>query len=420
MILDEIALELEQLNAQALLRQRRVQDNPCGVITNELAQESVNLLSHGSQLSFCSNDYLGLAADPELIAAAREAASRWGVGAGSSHLVSGHMTPHEQLEQCLAAFVGSARALYFSTGYMANIGVVPALAGRGDAVFADRLNHASLIDAAQLSRAEHHRYPHNDMDALERMLTGSTARRKLILADAVFSMDGDLAPLPQMLELAERHDAWLVLDDAHGFGVLGTGGRGSLSHFGIRLMDHPRLLYIGTLGKAAGVSGAFVAGAASVIEWLMQRARTYIFTTASSPIVAAALIKSLELTEQGDARRRHLQALIRRLQEGLNNTSWQLLASPTAIQPIIIGENDDALRCAAALAECGIRVPAIRPPTVPKGTARLRITLSAAHSLEQLEQLLTALARIAASHAATERSSVIPPSVIRSLSSPTA
>lgn len=385
MIWDQLDGELASLAAQGLQRRRRVLDTPCGV---EVEVDGCALLS------FCSNDYLGLAAEPALIEAAREAASRWGVGSGSSHLVGGHLAPHEELEQRLAAFVGSARALYFSTGYMANLGIVPTLVGRGDAVFADRLNHASLIDAAQLSRANHQRYPHNDLAALERQLTASTAKRKLILTDAVFSMDGDLAPLPQLLELADRFDAWLVVDDAHGFGVLGPQGRGTLAHLGIEPGAHPRLIYIGTLGKAAGVSGAFVAAAANVIEWLLQRARTYIFTTAASPIVAATLIKSLQLIGQGDALRRHLQLLIERLRSGLADTRWQLLPSPTAIQPIIIGENDAALRIAAALFEQGIWVPAIRPPTVPKGTARLRITLSAAHTVAQIDKLLEALRRL--------------------------
>ncbi len=385
MIWEELDSELAELKTAGLQRVRRITDSPCCV---EFKTNKRTLLS------FCSNDYLGLAAEPALIEAARTAASRWGVGSGSSHLVGGHLAPHEEIEQNLATFTGSARTLYFSTGYMANLGVVPALVGRGDAVFSDRLNHASLIDAAQLSRADHLRYPHNDMVALERQLAGSSARRKLILTDAVFSMDGDLAPLAQLLELAERFDAWLVVDDAHGFGVLGPQGRGSLAHMGITLSAYPRIIYIGTLGKAAGVSGAFVAGAANVIEWLMQRARTYIFTTASSPIVAATLIKSLELIEQGDARRRHLQELIAQLHAGLHNTRWQLMSSPTPIQPILIGENEAALHCAAALAEQGILVPAIRPPTVPKGTARLRITLSAAHSHDQLDQLITALRQL--------------------------
>ncbi len=380
MIWEELDKQLAQLAEQGLLRHRRTLESPCGVEA---------LLDGRKLLSFGSNDYLGLAADPALIEAAREAASQWGVGTGSSHLVCGHMTPHEILEQKLAAFVGSARALYFSTGMMANLGIVPALVGRGDAIFSDRLNHASLIDAALLSRAEHVRYQHSDLTTLERQLTESSAKRKLILTDAVFSMDGDLAHLPQLLQMAERFDAWLVVDDAHGFGVLGEDGRGALSHFGIAM--NPRLIYMGTLGKAAGVSGAFVAGAANVIEWLMQRTRTYIFTTASSPIIAGALLASLKLIEQGNARRAHLQKLIARLKTGLANTRWNLLPSSTAIQPIIIGENDETLRVAAALLEHGIWVPAIRPPTVPQGTARLRVSLSAAHSLEQVDRLVIAL-----------------------------
>ena len=380
MIWEELDKQLAQLAEQGLLRHRRTLESPCGVEA---------LLDGRKLLSFGSNDYLGLAADPALIEAAREAASQWGVGTGSSHLVCGHMTPHEILEQKLAAFVGSARALYFSTGMMANLGIVPALVGRGDAIFSDRLNHASLIDAALLSRAEHVRYQHSDLTTLERQLTESSAKRKLILTDAVFSLDGDLAHLPQLLQMAERFDAWLVVDDAHGFGVLGEDGRGALSHFGIAM--NPRLIYMGTLGKAAGVSGAFVAGAANVIEWLMQRTRTYIFTTASSPIIAGALLASLKLIEQGNARRAHLQKLIARLKTGLANTRWNLLPSSTAIQPIIIGENDETLRVAAALLEHGIWVPAIRPPTVPQGTARLRVSLSAAHSLEQVDRLVIAL-----------------------------
>lgn len=384
MIRDTLTTELATLKEQGLQRQRRTLQTPCGVRIE---------VDGRSLLSFCSNDYLGLAAAPALIDAAREAALRWGVGSGSSHLVSGHFAPHEELEHKLASFVGGNRALYFSTGYMANLGIVPALVGRGDAVFADKLNHASLIDAVQLSRADHQRYPHNDLAALERQLSASTAKRKMILTDAVFSMDGDLAPLTQLLELAERHDAWLMVDDAHGFGVLGPQGRGTLAQCGIVLAEHPRLLYMGTLGKAAGVSGAFVAGAESVIEWLLQRARTYIFTTASSPMLAATLLKSLDLIAgaDGDVRRNNLQLLIARLQDGLQGSRWQLLPSPTAIQPIIIGENDAVLRIATALAEQGLWVPAIRPPTVAKGTARLRITLSAAHSLADVDRLLAAL-----------------------------
>ncbi len=384
MIWEELDKQLAQLAEQHALRHRRSLASPCGT---EAEFDGRKLLSFGS------NDYLGLASDPTVIAAACDAALRWGVGAGSSHLVGGHMLPHDLLEQKLAAFVGAERALLFSTGMMANLGIVPALVGRGDAIFADRLNHASLIDAALLSRADHHRYPHNDLAALEKQLSASSARRKLILTDAVFSMDGDLADLPRLLQLADRFDAWLVVDDAHGFGVLGKNGRGTLSLFNLTLT--PRLIYMGTLGKAAGASGAFVAASTNVIEWLMQRARTYIFTTASSPILAGALLASLELIEQGEDRRANLRQLISHLQGGLTSTRWKLLPSSTAIQPILIGENDETLRVADALYAQGIWVPAIRPPTVPQGTARLRVSLSAAHSIEQVDHLLDALRNLA-------------------------
>ncbi|MFO1424559.1 MAG: 8-amino-7-oxononanoate synthase [Candidatus Competibacteraceae bacterium] len=380
MIWDELEAGLAQLATDGLLRRRRTLDAPCG-------PEAV--IEGRRVVAFCSNDYLGLANHPALVAAAQEAASRWGVGSGASHAVSGHLRPHAELEERLAAFVRRERALYFTTGYMANLAVAPTLVGRDDAIFADKLNHASLIDAALLARAEHVRYPHGDVDALARRLEQSRARRKLILTDAVFSMDGDLAPLPELFDLAERFDAWLVVDDAHGFGVLGPGGRGSLVHFG--LSPSPRLILMGTLGKAAGVSGAFVAGDRRVIEWLMQRARSYIFTTASSPIMAAALLASLDLIVVGDERRAQLQRLITRLRDGLNGLPWRLLPSPTAIQPLLIGGNEAAVRLAGRLFERGLWVPAIRPPTVPAGTARLRISLSAAHRESQIDDLIVAL-----------------------------
>lgn len=380
MIWEELEIGLAQLATEGLRRRRRTLDAPCG-------PEAI--IDGRPIVAFCSNDYLGLANHPAIVAAAQEAAGRWGVGSGASHVVSGHLRPHEDLEARLAAFVGRERALYFTTGYMANLAIVPTLVERHDAIFADRLNHASLIDAALLARAEHVRYPHGDVDALAARLEQSRARRRLILTDAVFSMDGDLAPLPELFALAERFDAWLVVDDAHGFGVLGPSGRGSIAHF--ELPPSPRLILMGTLGKAAGVSGAFVAGDQRVIDWLVQRARPYIFTTASSPLIAAALLASLDLIAAGDERRAHLRRLIDRLRSGLEELPWRLLPSPTAIQPLLIGGNDAVVRLSERLFARGLWVPAIRPPTVPAGTARLRISLSAAHDETQIDALITAL-----------------------------
>ena len=361
------------------MRRRRTLETPQGARVRVDGRE---------YLAFCSNDYLGLAAHPVLVEAAREGAARYGVGAGASHLVLGHSAAHAALERQLAEFVGLPRALLFSTGYQANLGTVTALVGRPDAVFADRLNHASLNDAALLSRAEFRRYPHLDLAALERQLAASSARRRLIVTDAVFSMDGDIAPVPELAALAERYDAWLLLDDAHGFGVLGPQGRGVLARSGVR---SPRVIYMATLGKAAGVFGAFVAGAPEVLETLVQRARPYIYTTAAPPLLAHALQKSLELIFAGDDRRNHLQGLARLLRERLRLKRWRLAQSESAIQPLIIGANAETVAVSEALARAGLLVPAIRPPTVPRGTARLRISLSAAHGAGDVEQLAAAL-----------------------------
>ena len=381
-LLDHLRSELAALDADSLRRVRRANEIPCGAKMRVAGRE---------MLSFCSNDYLGLAADPTVAKALIESVVKYGVGSGASHLVSGHYDVHDQLEERLARFLGCERALYFTTGYMANVGVIPALVGRGDAVFADRLIHASLVDGALLSRANLTRYPHNDMAALETALQASTAPRKLIVTDGVFSMDGDIAPLAELLALAERFDAWLLVDDAHGFGVLGPQGRGALAEAGLASW---RIILIGTLSKAAGVSGAFAAGHADVIEWLMQKARTGIFTTASPPVLAAALLVSIDLIEQGDFRRERLNTMIDVLQGTLKLKRWQLLPSRTAVQPVQIGDNAEALRVAEALRDAGVLVPAIRPPTVPKGTARLRISLSARHEVEdvlRLANLLNAL-----------------------------
>ncbi|HEY7743267.1 MAG TPA: 8-amino-7-oxononanoate synthase [Burkholderiales bacterium] len=379
MLQQALAAELAELDAEGLRRQRRMLESPQGARVRVDGREYV---------AFCSNDYLGLAAHPELIEAAREGATRYGVGAGASHLVLGHSAAHAELERRLAAFVGLPRALLFSTGYQANLGAVTALVGRADAVFADRLNHASLNDAALLSRAEFRRYPHLDLAALERLLAGSRARRKLIATDAVFSMDGDIAPVPDLISLAERHDAWLLLDDAHGFGVLGPQGRGVLARFDAR---SPRVIYMATLGKAAGVFGAFVAGEPDVLEALVQRARAYVYTTAAPPLLAHALLASLDLIRAGDGRRDHLRGLARLLRERLRLTRWKLAPSESAIQPLIIGGNAEAVAVSEALAREGLLAPAIRPPTVPRGTARLRISLSAAHGAGDIERLAAAL-----------------------------
>lgn len=342
-------------------------------------------------LAFCSNDYLGLVNHPELIEAVCEGAARYGVGAGASHLVSGHSRAHHLLEEALASFTRHPRALLFSTGYMANAGVVTALIGRGDAIFADKLNHASLNDAALLSHGRLSRYPHLDLAVLERQLAASQVRRKLVVSDAVFSMDGDIVPLPELLELCERYGAWLLLDDAHGFGVVGDQGRGILAHFNI---SSPRIIYMGTLGKAAGVFGAFVAAQGEIIETLIQRARSYIYTTATPPFLAHTLLKSLELIACGTWRREKLTQLIKLLKQECGSLHWKLLPSDTPIQPLVIGENVKALQVSEALRQKGILVTAIRPPTVPPGTSRLRISLSSSHDIEDVVQLGAALREI--------------------------
>ncbi|MDD4911366.1 MAG: 8-amino-7-oxononanoate synthase [Sideroxydans sp.] len=383
MSFSELHKELVDRAAQGLLRARRTLTTP----------QSPHIIVDGTPyLAFCSNDYLGLANHPELISALQNGAQEWGVGAGAAHLVSGHFEPHHQLEQQLAAFVDKPAALLFSTGYMANLGVVQALVGKGDTVFADKLNHASLNDAMLLSRAEVKRYRHGDMAQLEKLLSETSKGRKLVITDAVFSMDGDLAPLREMLALCERYDAWLYVDDAHGFGVLGEQGRGSLSHFGIA---SERIIYMATLGKAAGVSGAFVAAEQVVIDTLVNHANSYVYTTASPAALSVALSQSLQLIEQGNELRVHLKLLIAKLRNGLADLPWSLMPSDTAIQPVLIGDNQRALELSAGLRERGIWVAAIRPPTVPQGTARLRITLSAAHSEGDVDSLIGALHELA-------------------------
>ena len=373
---------LDALDLQGLRRRRHTTETPCAP---HLRRDGRALLA------FCSNDYLGLAAHPQVIGALQEGAARYGVGSGASHLISGHSRAHALLEDRLAEFIGPhlvvPRALTFSTGYMANLALLTALAGPQAELFSEALNHASLIDGARLSRATVRIYPHNNTAALEALLASSQAATKLVVTDSVFSMDGDLAPLPALLALCERHGAWLVVDDAHGFGVLGEHGRGALEHFGLR---SPQLIYMGTLGKAAGVSGAFVAAHETVIETLVQGARPYLYTTATAPALAHALLTSLDLLagDEGRARRTRLGELKAQLDRSLALRHWHHAASITPIQPVIIGGNRQALAAAAALDARGLWVPAIRPPTVPPGTARLRITLSAAHTEPDLARLV--------------------------------
>lgn len=378
-LLDSLQADLEKRQTLGLMRQRRLLDSP----------QAEHITANGQPfLSFCSNDYLGLANDAALVTALQQAAAEAGVGSGASNLITGHHRYHDQLEQALAAFVGKPAALLFSTGYMANIGVISALMGREDAVFSDKLNHACLNDGAFLSRASHHRFPHNDVDVLEKLLQSSTARHKLIAADGVFSMDGDLAPLAEYLALCERYDAYLYVDDAHGFGVLGPQGRGSLKHLGL---ESPRLIMMGTLGKAAGVAGAFVAGEKVVIEYLIQHANSYIYTTPAPPPLSAALLASLNEIEHGDARRKQLFDMIALLKSELSLTRWQLLPSSTAIQPLVVGDTHEALALSQYLQARGILVPAIRPPTVPVNTSRLRISMSATHNEANVRALIHAL-----------------------------
>lgn len=398
---------LEALRTQHRLRVRRVVEpaEPPGLLRadDEALRGTTYLVNGQRRLSFGSNDYLGLSQHPQLIEAAQMAASRYGVGATASPLVCGHSPAHEALEQELARLVGLPRALYFYAGYAANVGIIPALVGRGDAIFSDALNHACLIDGARLSRADIHVLPHGDLSALDDALAASSAARKLVITDAVFSMDGVIADIPALLALCEEHDAWLMVDDAHGFGVLGAHGEGSLAHARIVGRDGispdwqggrlDRLIYMATLGKAAGVSGAFVAGHPVVIEWIMQMARTYMFATAAPAMVVEALRAALRLIEHEGWRRERLQILKEQLRQGLTQAQvpWSLWSSETAIQPLVIGRNESALMVMAALDRQGVWVPAIRPPTVPQGTSRLRISLSAAHAPEHVQQLVDAL-----------------------------
>jgi 8-amino-7-oxononanoate synthase len=340
-------------------------------------------------LQFASNDYLGLASDSRISAAAAGAIAHWGVGAGASHLISGHTEIVEALEREIADFVGGAHTagLTFSSGYLANLAVITALCDRNAAVFSDELNHACIIDGARLSGAEKHIFPHANFEVLAQQLKSSNAETKLIATDGVFSMDGDIAPLPQLLALAEQHDAWLLVDDAHAFGVIGEG-RGTAAHFHAK---SDRLITMGTLGKAAGVAGAFVCAHPSVITWLVNTARSYIFTTAAPSLPASAARESVRILRDDPVPRENLFARIAQFRAGCVGLPWPLLPSETAIQPLIVGENEAVLTLSAALESRGLWVPAIRPPTVSPGSARLRVSLSGAHTAPQVDRLISAL-----------------------------
>ncbi|HFD79226.1 MAG TPA: 8-amino-7-oxononanoate synthase [Gammaproteobacteria bacterium] len=376
----QLAAALAERRQQGLYRSRRILEGP---------QDVQVRIDGRDYLSFCSNDYLGLASDPRLVEALKEGAERFGVGSGAAHLVSGHSRAHELLEEELAEFLGVPRVLLFSTGYMANLGVVTSLAGRGDTVFEDRLNHASLIDAARLAGAALQRYRHNDVDSLERRMSQQERGSRLIASDAVFSMDGDCAPVARLGELAAQRKAWLLLDDAHGFGVLGEGGRGLVAAQ-LRKSGANTVL-MATLGKALGVFGAFVAGSEELVETLIQGARSFIYTTAPPPALAWATRVALRLVREGDERRAHLRWLVRRFRTAAAQLDLPLMSSDTPIQPLLIGDSAAALAFSRRLARRGILVTAIRPPTVPKGSARLRITFSASHTGEQVDRLVEAL-----------------------------
>jgi 8-amino-7-oxononanoate synthase len=371
---------LQARKARKLYRSRPLVDGPQGV---EIRMDGKTLLS------FCSNDYLGLANHPEVVAAFHRGLDDYGAGSGAAHLISGHSRAHHALEEELADFVRRPRALLFSTGYMANLGVMSALLGHGGRVFEDYTNHASLLDAARLSGARMVRYRHADVDDLDQRMAAAPAGEYLVATDGVFSMEGDLAPLERLAAAAERQAAWFMVDDAHGLGVTGPGGRGTVAQFGLDMKQVPILM--GTLGKAFGTFGAFVAGSDDLVETLIQEARTYIYTTASPPAVASATRAALRLVIGEDGRREQLQGLIRRFRQGAGQLGLNLSASHTPIQPLIVGDTASAVRLSQALRAQGILVSAIRPPTVPQGSARLRITFSAAHTGAQVDRLLDVL-----------------------------
>jgi 8-amino-7-oxononanoate synthase len=380
----DLSANLNELAQKGLYRSRHIVESPQGI----------NLICDGKPVvNFCSNDYLGLANHPDVINALKSAADKYGVGSGSAHLICGHSSAHHALEEELAAFTRRDRALLFSTGYMANMGAISALVGRGDTVLEDRLNHASLLDGGLLSGARFKRYTHADTDHLNEIL-GKATGNKLIVTDGVFSMDGDFAPLQALSAVAKRHDAWLMVDDAHGLGVLGENGGGILEQMGLK-QDDVQVL-VGTLGKAFGTFGAFVAGSEELIETLIQKARPYIYTTALPPAIAEATRTSLKIIQTENWRREKPRKLTGRFRAGAGQLGLPLMASSSPIQPLLVGQSEKAVTISNALFNKGFLVNAIRPPTVPANAARLRVTFSAMHKEQQVDQLLDALAKILA------------------------
>lgn len=379
--MSDLSLKLDELSQQGLYRSRRIVESPQGI----------HLICDGkSVVNFCSNDYLGLANHPDVINAFKSAADKYGVGSGSAHLICGHSRAHHALEEELAAFTGRDRALLFSTGYMANMGAISALVGRGDTVLEDRLNHASLLDGGLLSGARFKRYAHADSDHLDELLAKAEGD-KLMVTDGVFSMDGDAAPLRMLSALARKHSAWLMVDDAHGLGVMGDNGGGILEQTGLS-QDDVQVL-VGTLGKAFGTFGAFVAGSEELVETLIQKARPFIYTTALPPAIAEATRTSLKIIQAESWRREKLKKLVGHFREGAGQLGLPLMSSCSPIQPILVGQSGQAVAVSNALFNQGFLVSAIRPPTVPVNAARLRVTFSAMHEELQIDQLLDALAK---------------------------
>jgi 8-amino-7-oxononanoate synthase len=385
--------QIADLDENLLRRKLRTTHSPCDTKAR-VGQRELK--------AFCSNDYLGLANHPQLVSALAEGAKLYGVGSGASHLISGHSIAHDLLEKKLAAceskYIPNAKALFFSTGYLANINAITALSRLADqgevSIYSAKLNHASLIDGVRLASAQTKAkvilFDHQNLHSLEETLQQDAHPLKLIVVDGVFSMDGDIAPVERLLHIAEQHDALLMVDDAHGFGVLGEQGHGILEQSGVH---SERIIYVGTLGKAAGVSGAFICATAPFIEWLIQKGRPYIYSTATPPAIAHTLLKSLDLINgiEGIARRKQLNQLIQIWNEEVTFSNWEKIASSTPIQPVILGSNANALAAAKLLDEAGYWIPAIRPPTVPIGSSRLRITFSANHSVDDLRELITTL-----------------------------